>query len=467
MVKKITIIMMTCMFILLLSMVQATHILNFDNYMDVNETSTINLIQTNGLNETAMIAIGNELIIMNKTASNSHLVYIISTKEEDVPFFINVFRSNQTYFNETFGDDSRESYIEISDDSYHYVSKTHNNSVIKEDYENSLLCPSMYAYKGNPILKGFVAINVSGNLTYYYGSEVEITSNNYESQCINVEFQYPQNMSNFTNYYGAYCTNCDVLNKIRGEVDTNSTNQNRSFTSINSTEPLIIYPNNFMGTFLYLRTPLFESFSDILKFRIPFYLNISLQELDTNSTFNTAFNYIVLEENTQSLTSLEDTGTAISDSFDLLTKIITLGPVTGLGAESVDYDEVFWCTLENYNCKVKLYEKNNFSITLLTMKTFKDGWEYEFIKPQYTTSKVETTLDSELRLTEETNTSIKILMSEYESNKAGYVFNIVKVVIAIIILFGGSYFLIVSGNAKAIGVLIPFWLILIKLLNII
>ncbi len=38
MVKKITIIMMTCMFILLLSMVQATHILNFDNYMDVNET---------------------------------------------------------------------------------------------------------------------------------------------------------------------------------------------------------------------------------------------------------------------------------------------------------------------------------------------------------------------------------------------------------------------------------------------
>lgn len=466
MIKK-TIIVTILLFSLLISNVIADHTLSFDNYLDVNETSKLELIQSNGLNETAILSISDELIIMNKTPDNHHFVYVTSTKEEDVPFSINIFRSNQTFFNETFGDLSGESYIELSNNGYAYVSKYHNESVIKDSYENSLLCPLMYAYKGTPILKGFVAVNVSGNLTYYYGSSQILTGDDYQSQCISVEFQYPENMTNFTNYYGAYCTNCGVIVKIRGSVDTNSTYNNKSFTSINSTSPLIPYETgNFRGTFLYVQTDIFESYTDTLKFRLPYYINISLQETDINSTFNTDFNYLILSES-EITNNLDQTGQQIGDSLDTITKIISFGSITGLSSSSMDTTEVFWCKLNNYNCQVKLYELGNYSIKLLTMKTFKEGWNYEFIKPQYTDSKIETTIDSNLELTNKTNTNVKILMSEYESNKAGFIFNIVKWVFVLIILVGGFVLLATSGNVKYIGALIPLWLILIKLLGLV
>lgn len=168
-----------------------------------------------------------------------------------------------------------------------------------------------------------------------------------------------------------------------------------------------------------------KQFNGVFKFRKPYYITIQLYSED-NTTFKTNFNYLYLKNlDTTSTTTYSALGSAFSTGI--------LGWISS-ASRRIDYTEVFWGEVIGNEAVIKLYDTGNYSVTLLSLKTFKpDAWEYEFIKPQYTKSKVETTIDSSLYFGLKTDGVAKIRLSSYEVLKSDFFFNIFKWTILLVI----------------------------------
>jgi len=222
-------------------------------------------------------------------------------------------------------------------------------------------------------------------------------------------------------------------------ITTNDTDSSMRIQIYNITDDSLVYDINFTQ-----------------KFRTPFYIDISLYSTK-NTTFETNFDYIYL----RSVSSITN--------YSILGSTFTTGIFKFISSatKKLDYTETFWGEVVDNTAKIKLYEAGNYSINLLSMKTFIPGWGYEFYKPQYSSEAVNTKLDSSVSFELETNSTVKILLSEYEANKSDFFFNILKWLFIILIFCFGIFISFKSpAPLYGIGGIFLICIILMKLLGV-
>ena len=455
----------------LISSVYADYILSYENFFEVGVSEKISLLKNPSSNETAIIIIEGSFAVMNFTENYGHSIYVSNAEEEDLDFFIIVYSEFNITTNTTIGDDSREIYKLINNDTALYgVKNIHNHTENHTlgDLQDLYICPFLKKQVGTPIIRPFKALNKSGVLNFTYGNEITITNTVYNSICLDLQYIYPENTTvPYFEYVGFQCVNCDNTNTIRLGVDDNSTQENTSIIFSNSTNNPEFQVDDFMFFVFSLESELFETYTGTARFRIPFYVNITLYN-NFNETLETKFDYIYLKESSSANGLTGDMGTQVSNILGGISGTLSFG-FLDFTSSSINTDEVFWGEVVDDTALIKLYEANNYSINLLTVKTFQEnGWNYEFYKPQYTDSKVETSLDKRVEILNGTSINLRIYLSEYEANKSAFIFNIGKWIVAFIILFGGMYASSKTESpAKLIGALIPVWLIFIKIIGLI
>lgn len=444
------------------SLVYAEHTLNYPYYFDVNVSEEITI--ENGLtivDQTAYILISGNVTYFNKVNDNQTFqLYLTGSEEKDEPYFIQVFNSSITQEQENSSDNSRESFLTVDNQTsfgFRIISTDGHNI---SSFENHDACPYIKKQTGNPIIKTFVSYDNGTDLVYTNSSTTHtVVNTGYEYICLDTSHIYQDNVANYSEYFGFWCTNCDASNKLRLGIDTSSL-ANNSITFENQGDAMINNTaNNYMLIAFELEGDPEEEFTGVFKFRTPYYVNLTLYN-SQNTTFNTNFNYIYLR-NVSSYTSMS---ASIETSTNVVNSITSFGGL--VGRNKIDTKLTYWGEVEENSAIVKLYEAGNYSITLLTVKTFvNNGWSDEFTKPQYTSSKVETILDSNLIIESKNNLTANVLLSEYEANKAGYLINIVKTVIVVVLLLAGIGLSFLTPQPFAsLGAMFTLWLILIKLI---
>lgn len=455
--------------LLTISIVSADHILTYDNYYDVGETGNVTLKLTDEANETAYVVLQNTLSKLSESGDNLTKSFLVTSAiEEDVDFTIFVYRANATITNVTNADSTPELNYRVENQSYFMVKYNHTEQHFVDELHNNNICFYVKRFAGTPNVRTAILFNDSTNKrTIKYSDTISITTPSYNQYCIDASYIHTNNLSaNHDEYFGIQCTNCDGTDKLDIGYDTTTPDLNASytFTTINSTP--ILRTNDFMISLLSSETEVAETYSGTLKFREPYIVNISLYN-EKNESLKTSFDYVYLKKipNSNSA-SLSESGSALTESMYTASKILTLGAFDF--DKEIDYSEVFWGVVNSDVASIKLYETGNYSITLLTVKTFKeDGWNYEFIKPQYTDSRVETTLDDKVLLDEKTPTKVKILLSEFEANKAGFIFNLIKWGVAVGILLLCFVVAVMSRSWVMVSAVVPFWIALVKLFGLV
>lgn len=430
------------------------HVIYVPDYMEVNESNKI-WAKSNDpeqtINMTATLLIEQEQIefIKDYTLQEAHL-YVTNEEEEDIPYTISVFESAHSQIINV-GDDELNTYERIiNNDIYGFEWEHLNVSHTQGTIESDLICPYIKLNKGIPTIRGIAYLyDSNGTLNYNYGDEITITNTNYENICLQTSILFTENVTSpFKKYFGFECTNCDIATtNIDLGIDDNGVINHTSFTQTTINDTRINETINFMFDALAVESAIVDVHTGTLKFRIPYYLNITLID-NYNTSFNPIFNYIYLQ-NSSSTTNYADIGTTLGNilSFGLLSN-----------TNSLDQTLTFWSEMnENNKATIKLYEKGNYSINLLTLKTFQpNAWDdYEFIKPQYTDQDINTRLTSDLIITKETDSEVLIQASEYELNKAGLIINWVKIIIFLVIAIIGIIIAFYTPNPiVAISILI-------------
>lgn len=456
-------ILFMALLILMSFTVFGDHTLTIPNYFDVNISERI-LINNGDLisEQNAFLFLENSTTQFNKINNNETFeLFILNNIEEDLPYLISITNSTTTILEINSSDGIRDTFDTITDTKlygFRYIATFNLTAGYVCERE---ICPFIYKLNGNPIIKSFFAMNESGTLVYQYSSTHQVTHAGYQYICLNVPFLHGVNKTgNFTEYLGFQCTNCDSSNSIRLGVDNNPLSNSSSFTQINFSSPFVNESSTHHDMFKVFRfdQPSIEEYRGIFKFRIPFYYSFHLFN-QFNDTFSTKFDYIYLKENIATTDiNLAQTGIDMSESLSVFSNLLNT---------NIDTDEVFWGEVNINTAVIKLYESGNYSINLLTVKSFiEDGWDYEFIKPQYTNSKIETLLVKNIDITLEQNSTVNIALSEYESNKKGFWLNFIKWGFLIMILFIGLTISFMSeAPFKVAGAVLFIWTILVKLIG--
>lgn len=442
-------------------MVQADHVLTYPDYFDVNVSEEVTMIHPDINNQTIILILEGQLYNFTQISNTTANIYITDTQEQDLNFFISVYDGTDPYTLYTSNDDTLNTNLIIADTKlYGFRYNTTENHTINETHYHTI-CSYVNKLVGNPTIEMYSAYSNGTEIKYSNTKTRTVINTDYEYLCNALSQTYADNITDLYEFYLVRCTNCDASNKIRLGLDTTSI-KNNSVTILNKTVTTytnITTSNYMLKTYTITKEP-DEIYTGIFKFRIPFYVTINLYR-DINTTFNTNFDYIYLRRyNTTTST------TYYSGLGDKFSYYLTFGLWNKL---TTDTTETFWDNVNVNQANIKLYEADNYTITLLSMKTYSPTiWQYEFIKPQYTNSKVETKLTNKLEIDQEINQSYNLIMSEYEANKFGYYVNIIKWVFAVIILIGGLVVAFYTPKPIAtLGAVIPIWLLVLQFMGLI
>lgn len=401
---------------LMSSIASATYDLSIPNYIGVNETGTITIDNTETIasNENAYLILDGIAYQFQET-TNQYTIGATSTIEEDKNIIIQISNSTIKYYN--YHDNTNESSITIINNSFYGAQNTQiNETHLKGKIEQHEIC--LFIKKNtaqNPTIQLFSWYNNGTTWKTSLSTTYTITNTNYATNCYSLAQNYTDTMINFTEYIGFKCTDCQTgLKTLDLGIDTNGTRTNKTFTSTNQTTIVNLTTGNYIISYYDEDSIPIQEYTGTLKFRIPFYVDVSLYTTK-NETLDTKFDYVYLRKNGR---------TTINPNYvyDVI-RILSLSTAVPFKA---DYTETHWAHVVGSTAHIKLYETGNYAITLQTMKTYKAGWKYEFIKPQYTNLIVETTLDKAVRFDVKNDTQVDIQLSGYEANKSQFVWNKIK-----------------------------------------
>ena len=104
----------------------------------------------------------------------------------------------------------------------------------------------------------------------------------------------------------------------------------------------------------------------------------------------------------------------------------------GITKKELDIQTAFWSVYNDGEAKIKLYEKGNYTIHLITNKMTGGEWPYEFIYPQFKSAKYRTKVAS-VEIRDETSTEYNVYMDAWEVFKFKLMMNLIYWIIAFII----------------------------------
>lgn len=429
-------------FLLFLSTVNAQYDVNIPNYLDVNVSEPIKVTLTNNVENSNLYLLLQGILYPFAKSSDGKIftLNILNSVEEDLRY--RIFFVNTTPETFKYHDDTNETAILLTNTSIYLGMREYSSSEHLQGYnETHTVCGYMKSTKGTPIVSAIILYNngsVNKNSTSILGG-LTVTNTAYAYKCFVINQIYYDTMINYTEYFSLKCENCGPSTEVSIGIDTNTTFGNHSYKTTNFSTFTNLTNQNYMIYMIETEGAFEERVLGTLKFRIPYYATIQLYNTK-NTTLSTSFDYIYLR-NASSNSVKTSTAGIISFTNWLNRKIGT--------TTNYDYTETFWGQVTGNTATIKLYEAGNYKVSLLSVKTLNPNWGYEFYKPQYTLSTVDTTLDTRLELINKSNVDIKILMSDYEANKSGFIFNYIKWLFFIIVFVALIVLAMMSPNPVA------------------
>jgi hypothetical protein len=454
---------LTLLFLVLLcsSIVFAGHLhLEYDYFMKVNTTEKIKLSDGDVENITqGYLLLDNELFHMNISDSGDYFyINVISDEEEDKDF--NAFFGGLDVYRFDNTDNSTEDYIEVDNDMIYTFNYTHNHTHLNNSVIEAIVCVELEALDNpvNIIIKGGVE-NSSGLIDWYDSDILEINEKKVYCESLS-RFVKEDEVGRYPNtYVGFQCLNCvsgNPANRQRLGVytDDSGTSEYINYIFDNETDinPEISSDDYFIYS-ITSETEYDEVLRGTMRWREPFNVEIKLNKLNNTSpgeslSYINEFQIVVLDY-TKPKTSAEN---GAVNFINNLNSIIESGFIES--EEELDETLSFWGYYTNGSADITLYESGNYTINLLSLDVIDSdriNWDYEFLYPQYSKSKLYSDI-VDLIINNETNQSYSIYLDMWEIDKFTILLNLGKVLF--IFVFWIVLVIVVSAiNLKAGGVI--------------
>jgi len=215
-------------------------------------------------------------------------------------------------------------------------------------------------------------------------------------------------------------------------------------------------------------TETYISTNNVIKWRIPFYVDIYLWKkngnLTTTTSYKNEFAYIYLRNwNTSYTNEIKD----ISYLDDMFSWVPLYGSVSSTKLpKSINYNEVFWAPYSNGKASIKLYEKGNYSMFVLTQDIISNiNWSYEFIRPQTGQENYKGEITDKmnpLNIMNEEDQTFDVYFSMWEVNKMDLVWEFGKWILLIVVWICLIFVVatIPGGSQAAPIIAVSYWVVI-------
>lgn len=201
-----------------------------------------------------------------------------------------------------------------------------------------------------------------------------------------------------------------------------------------------------------------------VKFRDPFTVFFTLYHSNKTGVaqpYANDFQYLFL---TNYSMGWDDKWKRDSYSIAYLDKMFSWMPLYGsakIATPAVDTIPAFWDDVDSDGTSdIKLYESGNYSMNLIRTKVMGLGWAYQFIYPQYDKDQSISTIQTNLEIVNETDTTVRVYVDAWEVMKGTIVMNWIQYTFYFIIYIVVGVLLFKFSPQLGLMWTVGFWLVI-------
>jgi len=428
---RIVFIILLCM----LSLSVTSQTLDYPYYMPVNRTSIITVDAMDyDINRSALI-FGGTLLNMTHIGDNVFQTGVTSNIEEDVNFFAAGISQNATTHIYSNTDDVFDGNFIVEDETIYsfWINHSFTNHT-KDDAEEHIVCLNGKRHIGAPTVSFLVGVDNGTGIDWTVNGNTLIDNVGYETICSQFPQVYNSNVSDFKEYFGFYCNNCDSSNKMRLSYDdTVVFNMSGTFDDLADYTLTTETNYNYALGSADIDSEYLFFLNGVMRFRIPYNITINLYKENSSTIGQTAkycneFSniYMLQYDADADDNSLNDWTTSLNSLFYMFDP---LGIEELYGTSTVVDNKVYYNSVYNdCSATITLYELGAYSVYLVGSKAVIQDTDYGFVSPitgeEQFVSKI--LGDQALSFNTKENLNIDIFTSDWEISKIWVLLNIGK-----------------------------------------